>query len=445
MAINSSTVTRVLVTGGAGFIGSHVVDRLIADGYEVTVLDSLVPQVHGTHEPGWWPAWSVAAQGRGATHVRGDVRDREAVLQLLTDWRPDCVVHLAAEVGVGQAEVEIERYVDANVRGTAVLLDAILRANDSADDEEARGVRRLIVAGSMSAYGEGAWACATHGHVRPRRSVVDLVEGRWDPRCPFAGHEAAPCPTPELQPAGTQEWAAHNPTGVYAATKRDQEDYALLVGANRGLSVAVPRFFNVLGPRQALRNPYTGVTAIFGARVRMGLRPRVYEDGRQVRDFVHVSDAAAAVVHLIGSWQLRRALRVWSDPAWVGPFNVGTGLATSVLDVAEAACVGVGNVLWLGDTGRPDVTPHVTGEYRTGDTRACVADPGRLTSLGWSPRVSVADGLAALYAEIAVAPVDDLPADPEAAHEQACSAGVVQATAATTGQDAEASGPTWTS
>lgn len=378
-------VVRVLVTGSAGFLGSHVVDALLAEGHEVAVLDSLVEQVHGPQR--WvngepvWPVWVQSQSWRDVRLVFGDVRDRSTVTTLLRSFRPDVVVHLAAEVGVGQAERAIERYVDVNVRGTAVLLEAVLAANGSLGEGD-RGVRRLVVAGSMSSYGEGMWFCSEHGTVRQQRADGDVAQGLWLPICPHPE-----CKTP-LRETLTPEWASLRPAGVYAATKRDQEEYALLVGRSTGLSIAVPRFFNLYGPRQSMTNPYTGVVANFAARCLSGLAPRVYEDGLQMRDFLHVSDAAAAVLALVGPPDLRSAAREWSGSAFTGVFNVGSGVGTTVLDVARLAC----------DVLAPHLRPEVTGSYRIGDTRACVAEPKRLReSLGWSPKVAVKDGLRALF------------------------------------------------
>lgn len=417
MAIKDGVV-RVLVTGGAGFLGSHVVDALLAEGHEVAILDSLVEQVHGpiryrvdeeqqskTIE---WPAWCEAPTWRNVRREFGDVRDRGVVLGLLTSFRPDVVVHLAAEVGVGQAERAIERYVDANVRGTAVLLEAVLAANATVS-EDGRGIRRLVVAGSMSSYGEGLWLCTEHGTVRQQRLDRDVADGLWLPVCP-----AGDCRTP-LQETLTPEWASLRPAGVYAATKRDQEEYALLVGRSTGLSVAVPRFFNLYGPRQSMSNPYTGVCAIFAARCIAGLPPRVYEDGGQMRDFIHVSDAVKAVLLLIGPPGLRNASREWASAAFTGVFNVGTGTGTSVLDVAKLAC----------DVLAPHLQPEVTGLYRVGDTRSCVAEAKRLReSLGWQPKVNVKTGLRELFRSWTGADPGDV-TTLDAAHDEADAAGLI--------------------
>lgn len=444
--------TRVLVTGGAGFLGSHVVDHLLEQNYEVAILDSLDPQVHGDdpHRTGRWPDWTIAQVERGVNDLyHADVRDRGDVARALRTFRPHVVVHLAAAVGVGQAEVEIERYVDVNVRGTAVLLEEVLRANDSAAEDA--GVRRFVVAGSMSSYGEGAWVCPQHGPQRPTRLAEDLAAGRWSPRCggPQLVGKTGPACTAELAPLPLEEWVSLRPSGVYAATKRDAEELALLVGRARGLSVAACRFFNIYGPRQALSNPYTGVCAIFAGRVLRGLAPRVYEDGGQARDFVHVSDAARAVEALCGHPDADRAMRRWADPKAQGSFNVGTGQPTTVLRVAELACevlgpraltgvdlthVSLGRDGTLGVGGRvtssePALRPEVTGAYRVGDVRACLAasaspagEISRLRALGWEPKVAAGDGLRELFASWR----GEVPTgDPEAAHDQISGAGLL--------------------
>lgn len=402
---------RVLITGGAGFIGSHVADELTAQGCRVAIYDSLVAQVHPS---GDWPSWVNPKVER---RVLGDVRDGALLLATLDEWRPHCIVHLAAEVGVGQAEVEIERYVDANVRGTAVLLEAILKSNQSVTpelDDHLGGVRRLIVAGSMSSYGEGQWVCPKHGMVRVSRSGDALLDGFWTPRCCYSAEDGGPCEEP-LAAMPIPEWASLRPAGVYAATKRDQEELCLLVGAPRSLSVAASRFFNVYGSRQSPTNPYTGVAVGFGMRARAGVAPRVYEDGGQLRDLIHVSDVAKAIGRLVGSWQLRAAVRLWQTLPYQGAFNICTGQPTSVMEIAKMACRIVAD---------GEVQPEVTGLFRTGDIRACVGDPKRMMDLGWTPTTSAEDGLAQLYLQVAAGPA---PAhDQDAAHRQVQEAGLLQ-------------------
>lgn len=434
MAIDGGAV-RVLVTGGAGFLGSHVVDALLKEGHKVAVYDSLVEQVHGDLGNGpltttkgtvvRWPEWCRA--WNEVELWRGDVRDPEHLRSALASFRPDVVVHLAAEVGVGQAERAIERYVDANVRGTAVLLEAILAVNATVEGK--RGIRRLVVAGSMSSYGEGLWFCPEHGTIRQQRRDVDVAAGGWTPACPHDGCRSA------LEPTLTPEWSSLRPAGVYSATKRDQEEYALLVGRSTGLSVAVARFFNLYGPRQALGNPYTGVCAIFAARCMAGLAPRVYEDGGQVRDFVHVSDAASAVLTLVGPSEIRSAAREWASSSFGGVFNIGTGIGTTVLDVAELACEVIA----------PHLRPEVTGIFRIGDVRACVAEPKRMIEgLGWQPRVEAHAGLSQLFrgwmeAGAPAVSVERL----EAAHNEADELGVLLGGEVVVVDDAAPAAPAW--
>lgn len=337
---------RALVTGGAGFIGSHVVDRLVKRGDAVTVLDSLEPQVHPAAPDHLNPA---------AKYVTRDVRDRAVLAELLPEH--EVVYHLAAQVGVAQSMYQPERYVDHNTLATARLLDVLVNTRHS--------VRKLVVAASMSSYGEGRYLCATCGPVDPRlRPEEQLRQREWEVRCPSCAGVASPAPTPEVKPL--------DPTSIYAMTKRHQEEMCLAVGAAYGIPTVALRFFNVYGPRQSLSNPYTGVAAIFSARIKNGEPPVVFEDGRQSRDFVHVSDVARAV-ELAGT-------RGSSGDV----FNVGTGTPRSILEVAEALVKLHGAAL----------APEVRGAYRAGDVRHCFADVSRISSkLEWRAQVPFEEGL----------------------------------------------------
>lgn len=340
---------NVLVTGGAGFIGSHLVDALVDRGHRVRVVDALVSQVHGEDAK---PTYLNA----GAEFIQGDVCDR-AVVDAALDGI-DVVFHEAAEVGVGQSMYEIERYVRANDLGTAVLLESIL--------ERRPQIKKLVVASSMSIYGEGAYTCANCGSVAPQlRPVSQLLERRWEVECPKCGRELSPAPTTEEKPLF--------PTSVYAVTKQDQEQFCLAVGRSYGIPAVALRYFNVYGTRQALSNPYTGVCAIFSARLLNGNRPMVFEDGEQTRDFVHVSDIVQA-----------NLLALETDRADYESINVGTGRATSIRTVSRLLAEGLGQ----------DLEPEIVAKYREGDIRHCVADISKAKSLlGYEPQVSLERGI----------------------------------------------------
>ena len=442
---------RVIVLGGAGFIGSHLSDLLIEQGKKVLIFDNLTEQVHGPDKV--WPEYlPTDAPPEGMQFWFGDIRDTAALMGALLEFRPDTIIHLAARVGVGQSNYMVADYVSGNVTATAILLHCLISYNvlvseraeglagieaDSGDgepvvrgfveeprhlevhelfeagdeirlfndvwtewmalpeglvgteftkwdaDEEYRRpselvkrvvfetqeeanlrhvaelaalkedltknypdqkVTQLFVAGSMSSYGEGAYMLGhpdgTYSHTR---SPVEAV------------------------PVGTKEKDELQPASVYAMNKRDQEQLSLMVGRMHGLDVRVGRFFNVLGSRQALSNPYTGVAAIFASRVIAGKPPRIYEDGEQSRDFIHVSDVCSAIVAIMDG----------GTPGHV--YNVGTGDSTSVAALAQMISAAL-------DYKGP---MEITGQYRAGDIRHCFADASKLKALGWEPQVSV--------------------------------------------------------
>ena len=341
---------NVLVTGGAGFIGSHLVDALVERGHRVRVLDALVAQVHGEAE-------APQYLNPEAEFVRADVCDPDAVARALEGV--DVVYHEAAEVGVGQSMYEIRRYVRANDMGTAVLLESLVNNRGR--------VRKLVVASSMSIYGEGAYACeACDATAHPKlRPAEQLRERRWEVECPTCGGELRPAPTNEDKPLF--------PTSVYAVTKQDQEQFCLVVGRAYNIPTVALRYFNVYGTRQALSNPYTGVCAIFSSRLLNDQVPVVFEDGRQERDFVHVSDIVQA-----------NLLALETDRADYQAVNVGTGRATSINEVARLLAAGLGK----------DLKPELVGKYREGDIRHCVADITRARELlGYEPRVTLEAGV----------------------------------------------------
>jgi dTDP-L-rhamnose 4-epimerase len=354
---------KILVTGGAGFIGSHLVDALVAAGHSVRVLDNLDPQVHGAG------AERPAHLHPKAELLIGDVRDRAAVARALEGV--EAVFHEAAAVGVGQSMYQIEHYVSVNAVGAAVLLEGVL--------ERRQQLRKLVVASSMSIYGEGAYRTPDGRIVHPPlRTEAALAARRFELR-DADGQELAPLATPEEKPL--------QPTSIYAITKRDHEEMFLAVGAAYDIPVVALRYFNVYGTRQALSNPYTGAVAIFSSRLLNRRPPRVYEDGHQTRDFVHVSDIVQA-----------NLLALECEAAGGRVYNVGTGRATSVLQVAET----LSELLDFAEK------PEVLGQYRAGDIRHCVADISRIErELGYRPKVAFADGLRELLAWLRTQSADD--------------------------------------
>jgi dTDP-L-rhamnose 4-epimerase len=338
---------RVLITGGAGFIGSHVADLLLASGYAVRILDLFVPQVHGN---GRTPRYVT----KESELLVGDVCDRQTVESALK--KVDAVIHLAAAVGVGQSMYEIVSYTRTNDLGTAALLEALARYP----------VERLVCASSMSVYGEGLARRQNGEIVAPdERPSAQLRRGVWE-LLDEEGEPLEPLPTPESKPLSL--------SSVYALNKYNQERLCLLVGKAYGIPTVALRFFNVYGPRQALSNPYTGVLAIFASRLLNKRPPLVFEDGCQRRDFVHVYDVA------------RACMLALEAPKAVGSvFNIGSGESRTISSVANDLARVIG---------QPHIAPHVTGKYRAGDIRHCFADLSRSrTQLGYSPRVDFQAGL----------------------------------------------------
>jgi dTDP-L-rhamnose 4-epimerase len=339
---------RILITGGAGFIGSHLGDALLSRGHEVRALDSLSPQVHGpeSERPGYLD--------HDVELITGDVRDADVVRQALEGV--DIVYHLAAAVGVGQSMYEIAHYTAVNNLGTAVLLEALA----------AQPVERLIVASSMSLYGEGLYRSAD-GSVETGkdRGLAQLRTGDWEVKND-RGEALVPVPTPESKLPSL--------ASVYALSKFDQERMCLLIGRAYGIPTTALRFFNVFGTRQALSNPYTGVLAIFASRLLNNKRPSVFEDGLQRRDFVSVYDVAQACCLV-----LERAESAGEV------FNVGSGRSYTIREIAQRIARVVG---------KEYLEPEITGKYRVGDIRHCFADISRARSvLGYEPQVELEDGL----------------------------------------------------
>src|SRR5215813_1550116 len=326
---------NILVSGGAGFIGSHLVDALVERGHRVRVLDAVVEQVHGSTGPQY--------VNPKAEFLQGDVCDAELVNRALEGV--DVVYHEAAEVGVGQSMYEIARYVRANDLGTAVLLDAVVKRRPQ--------IKKLMVASSMSIYGEGAYACDQCGPVQPNlRELPQLLKRDWELDCPQCGAKVKPVSTNEDKPL--------IPSSVYAISKQDQEQFCLVVGRAYNIPVVALRYFNVYGTRQALSNPYTGVCAIFSARLLNDEQPLIFEDGEQTRDFVHVSDIVQA-----------NLLALETDKADYQTLNVGTGSPISIADISLTLARGLNK----------DIKPQITARYREGDIRHCVADITRAQTL----------------------------------------------------------------
>ncbi|MDR6536566.1 NAD-dependent epimerase/dehydratase family protein [Variovorax soli] len=344
---------HLLITGGAGFIGSHLADELLARGHRVRVLDRLAQQVHGD------AARRPAYLSPEVELQVGDVCDPQAVRSALAGI--DAVYHFASAVGVGQSMYEVAHYTRVNNLGTAVLLEALIE----------RPVERLVVASSMSLYGEGLYRDAA-GALRTvgERSLEQLRRGDWDWHDEH-GAVLSPAPTPESKAPAL--------ASVYALSKYDQERMCLMMGRAYRIPTVALRFFNAYGPRQALSNPYTGVLAIFAARLLNGNAPAIFEDGWQQRDFVSVYDVARAS---------RLALDV---PAAAGEvFNIGSGRAVTVREIAQR----LSEVM-----GKPRLLPQITGKYRMGDIRHCFADIGKAEAvLGYAPQVNLDDGLRELAA-----------------------------------------------
>ncbi|MPZ91212.1 MAG: SDR family NAD(P)-dependent oxidoreductase [Actinobacteria bacterium] len=341
---------KVLVTGGAGFIGSHVVDALVADGHEVVVADSLLPKAHARR-----PTYL----NRAATFVRVDVRDSTALMRLVDGC--DAVSHQAAMVGLGRVFADVTDYVSHNDLGTAELLKVLYATGFTG---------RLVIASSMAVYGEGSYVCDEHGEQRPGpRSRGDLEAGRWDPLCSGCGRALTATPTTEEQTV--------DPRNVYAATKLHQEHLALLFGRETDVSVAALRYHNVYGSRMPRDTPYAGVASIFRSSLEHGRAPKVFEDGRQLRDFVHVEDVA------------RANLVALSNPDARGYFNIASGEPHTIGDMADVL------------TGAFDtaLVPEITGDYRLGDVRHVTGSPDKARrELGWTPTIAFEEGVVRTFA-----------------------------------------------
>lgn len=361
----------VLVTGGAGFIGSHLAPKLLAAGYTLRILDNLSTQIHGA-----LPTDLEWLHTEGIEFVRGNVAERDTWVRALTDV--ETVVHLAAETGTGQSMYEVARYNMVNTHGTALLFDVLAQ-------DKARTVKRVILASSRSVYGEGAYRCTSCGldPVYPdSRTPEALAAHRWEYACPGCNSTLTAKPTSESDRV--------RPGSIYAATKYAQEDLTRIACESLGIDYIIYRFQNVYGERQSLNNPYTGILSIFSTRIRRDLVLPLFEDGEESRDFVHVEDVVTAV-----------AMGVASKSAINRIFNVGSGVQCSVKEVAEELTRALGKT--------PNV--QITGQYRVGDIRHNYADMTASASvLGFKPAISLREGLGrfATWVHTQPLPVDRL-------------------------------------
>jgi dTDP-L-rhamnose 4-epimerase len=340
---------RVLVTGGAGFIGTHLVEELVSRGHRVRVLDALDPQVHGHGSP--------RGMAKEIEMIRGDVLDEATLTRALSGI--EVVFHQAASVGVGQSMYEPAAYTRVNSLGTATLMEKIASPLSE--------VEKVVIASSMSLYGEGKYDCSQCGPIHPSpRRRDDTARGHWELGCPQCGEDLRPLPTDEQVPP--------SPTSIYAITKRCQEETVLVMGRSYGIPSVALRYFNVYGPGQSLSNPYTGVAAIFASRILNGVPPVLFEDGLQSRDFTHVSDIVQA-----------NLLAMERSDADYSVLNVGTGRRTTLLELTH------GLLRKLRPAG--DLQPQIAGTFREGDIRHCFADISQIKkTLDFEPRVSLEEG-----------------------------------------------------
>ncbi|MEM5855440.1 MAG: GDP-mannose 4,6-dehydratase [Candidatus Aenigmatarchaeota archaeon] len=342
---------KILVTGGAGFIGSYTVDLLIERGYDVKIIDNLEPQVHGNKKPSYI--------NQKAEFVNGDITKSGTWKKCLKGV--DAIIHLAALVSVGQSMYQPIRFIKVNTLGTARLYETLLKSENMR-----KNIKKIIVASSKSIYGEGAYECKTDGIVYPSLRPKEQLENKdWEVHCPICGEY--------VKPVGITEEKPPQNLSVYALSKFDTERLALMFGNVFQIPTIALRYFNVYGPRQSLNNPYTGVAAIFMSRIKNKNPPIIYEDGNQLRDFIYVTDIAKA-----------NLMALEEEKFLVDVFNVGTGKPTSVLKIAEI-------LIELYDS---RLEPQITEEFRFGDNRHDFADISKIEkTLGWKPSIDLKDGL----------------------------------------------------
>lgn len=344
---------KILITGGAGFIGSNLALKLVDKGYNVTILDNLNSQIHG-ESPNNSYTYNLVKDK--VNFVKGDVNDMD-------DWRAalidvDIVVHLAAETGTGQSMYEINKYISTNIGGTSKLLELLTNGKHH--------IKKLIVASSRAVYGEGKFECDKHGFVYPEsRTDEDMSKGDFEVKCPICGRKVLMHPTDEASEL--------HPTSVYGFTKQAQEQLCMLVGKSIGIPVVAFRFQNVYGPGQSLKNPYTGILSIFSTRIKNGNDINIFEDGLETRDFVYIEDITDAVI-----------LGIEKDSANYNIFNVGSGEKTDVLTVAET----------LKEKYGANINIDISGNYRLGDIRHNLGDLTKISELlGYKPKVTFEQGI----------------------------------------------------
>lgn len=338
---------NILVTGGAGFIGSFLVDALIKKGHKVRIFDNLEKQVHNGKKPSYL--------NKNAEFIKGDVRNRASLFDAIHGI--DAIYHLAAAVGVAQSNYEIKKYIDVNTGGTANLLDILVN--------EKHTVKKLVTISSMTGFGEGNYECTKCGIVRPPlRQEEQLKESDWNIYCPNCSKIVVPTPT--------EDDAKEYPSSIYAITKKSQQDMALLNASLYNFPTVVLRGFNVYGPRQSLSNPYTGVSAIFISRLKNNREAVCYEDGSQSRDFVSVHDIVSAFI-----------LALEKDEANGNVINIGSGKATSIKEIATTIAKALGK----------ENLVKVSGEFRKNDTKHCYANISKAKKLlDWEPKISLKEG-----------------------------------------------------
>jgi dTDP-L-rhamnose 4-epimerase len=341
---------KVLVTGGAGFIGTHLCKRLLEKNYDVIVYDNLSPQIHGENKE--IPKWMKDR----CTFIKEDIRDRETLKKEIL--KADKIVHLVAETGVGQSMYEIQRYTDVTIQGTSILWDILVN--------EKNHVNKFILASSRAVYGEGKYYCEKCGIIYPEsRSMEALKKGKWDLCCNICGEH--------LKLKATDEESALKTTSIYAICKKTQEEISMTMGKALDIPVSVLRYQNVYGPLQSLNNPYTGILSIFTSRLRNGKAIQVYEDGLESRDFVHVEDVVDGTI-----------LALENENANYEVFNIGNGKSTTVFHLAEILTKYIDK----------DLKPEITGNYRVGDIRHCYADISKAQKiLGYIPKCDIEMGI----------------------------------------------------